>query len=75
LLEELNEKMDRLYDVQMSTFVQLSRIYDLLALTAMGETAEGLTQVLVDHKMGVIQTAVPTVHTFGAAWDDDEEDQ
>lgn len=70
-LDEIIDRLDKLYDAQMSMFVQISRVYDIMAAKVVGETAEGFTEILTDHQNGIIQTSVPTVKSFGAGYEDD----
>lgn len=75
VLEELRkqtEVLERIYDAQMSTFVQVTRLYDVFVASATGGDDEYLERLLEDHRNGVIHTAPPVVKTFGEGYVDED---
>lgn len=60
--------LEAIYEVQMGTFVQVSRIYDLLAAQAgkrADENNESLESIILDlHEQGVIFGPVPELRGF-----------
>lgn len=70
-LEAIHETLKKIEHAQMSTFVQMSRIYDVLALSGMGATPEEILALIEGHKDGIINTATPTLARFDDGFDDD----
>lgn len=67
ILDELvkqTELLERIYDAQMSTFVQITRLYDLFAATATGAGEEAVVELLNSHEKGIVDTSVPTIKEF-----------
>lgn len=72
-LSDILDKMDQLLDAQMSVFVQMSRLYDVMSATATGATEEDIVDMLNSHKAGRIFTPAPVLKEFGAGEEDDED--
>ena len=72
---ELEAKVDILNETVMACLVQLSRIYDILAVehyakrSSEGPEAEELLQ---GHEQGIIYTTAPVLRSFGSPEDNDE---
>lgn len=72
VLEELRkqtEVLERIYDAQMSTFVQVTRLYDVFVSSATGGDQEDLVNLMDNHEKGIIHTAPPVIKEFGAAYE------
>ena len=70
--------LEAIYEVQMGTFVQVSRIYDLLAIQAgkvVEERSDTLEEMVLDlHEQGVIFGPVPELRGFAKRETDEDED-
>jgi hypothetical protein len=66
-VEQLAEGMNVLNETVMATFVQLSRIYDLLAAQASGANATQMEGLLNMHEEGNIFSTAPTLRSFGGS--------
>jgi len=63
--------LDDLFEIQMSTFVQLSRIYDVLTFIARNGSAEDFVEMMENHENGIINTSLPKLNQFGADYEED----
>lgn len=76
-LESLEAKVDILNETVMACLVQLSRIYDILAVqyyaeySKQGPEAEELLQ---GHEQGIIYTTAPVLVEFGEPEEEDNTD-
>jgi len=73
-LDAINENLERLYDSQMSTFVQVSRIYDVVAATGAGVDKRVVIDILTAHEEGIIDTQAPVLSSFGANTEEEKKD-
>lgn len=72
LSEEEPKSLNDLYELQMSLFVQLSRIYDVLAFMARNGTPEEFVEMMDNHEKGIIGTSLPKLVDFGADYKEEE---
>jgi len=75
ILEELEKQtriLEMIYEAQMSTFVQTTRLYDVFAASATGASEEAIVDLLTAHENGDIDTSTPVIRKFGNAVDDEE---
>ena len=71
-LKKITKVLEEIKDIQISTFVQLSRLYDVSVETV--EFTEGLGAILEDHRDGIIHTSEPKLRNFGAGYEEDEDE-
>lgn len=71
-LRHQNELLEKMYDAQMSMFVQITRLYDVFAASATGASEEDVVALLGNHEQGLIDTAPPVIREFGQAVVEDE---
>lgn len=74
----IEDILEAIYEVQMGTFVQVSRIYDLLAIQAgkeVEERSDSLEEMVLNlHEQGVIFGPVPELRGFAKRDDSEDED-
>lgn len=76
LVKEYNEKVDILNETVMACLVQLSRIYDIMAIEHYAKRSKygpEASELLQGHEQGNIHTTAPVLRSFGEPEDDDEE--
>jgi len=71
-LEAINETLKKIEHTQMSNFVQLSRIYDILTVNGLGGTPPEILEVIEGHQKGLIHTSEPALAAFGEGFDDED---
>ena len=70
-LKAIQATLEKIEHTQMSNFVQLSRIYDVLTVQGLGGSPPEILEVIEGHVEGLIHTATPNLASFGNGFDEE----
>jgi len=71
-LDQEPKTLDDLYEIQMSLFVQMSRVYDVLTHIARNGSPEDFVEMMDNHEKGIIGTSLPKLNQFGADYEEED---
>jgi len=74
-VDVLVEQLEILNETAMATFVQLSRVYDILAATYYEKNGKSAETLLDMHEAGYINSTAPVLKAFGEPEEKNEDEQ
>lgn len=72
-MQRQSELLEQIYESQMGTFVQITRLYDVFAAVGAGATEDAVSALIAAHADGDIDTAPPFIKSWAEGMDDDDE--